>query len=330
MTTHAAVFDVRDPAGFRPDYGALLEFENGLDLDVPERSTQPFRVLGYGEICAVFAVQQPGLAGLACKRLSIFETRAEFDRYTTAYHAYNGLLEAAGLRLPTHGHCALVNARGRVIFYILQEQLARDCFGPRILAQRTGEARLEFFRLILQQLSGVWVYNRTRDYQKLGVDGQLSNWALATDAPTSDVPLRYLDTSTPFLRVNGVDQLEPELFLRTAPSYLAWVLRTLFLKQVMDRYFDFRKVVLDLVANLYKEGQAALIPELIAATNQFFSTEAAGEHLAPLSPREVHDYYREDARIWSLYLSGRYLDRFVRRRLLRREYPYLLPGRIRR
>lgn len=330
MATHTAVVDVRDPAGFSPDYAALLDFENGLDLDVPERSTRPFRVLGYGEICTVFAVQQPGLAGLACKRLSIFETRAEFDRYTTTYHAYNGLLEEAGLRLPAHGHCALVNARGRVIFYILQAQLERDAFGPRVLAQRTGEARLAFYRLILQQLWGVWVYNRTRDYQKLGVDGQLSNWALAAEAPGEPATLHYLDTSTPFLRVNGVDKLEPELFLRTAPSFLAWVLRTLFLKQVMDRYYDFRKVVLDLVANLHKEGQGALIPELIAATNVFFASEAAGEHLAPLSEREVDDYYREDARIWSLYLSGRYLDRFVRRRLLRREYPYLLPGRIRR
>jgi len=34
--------------------------------------------------------------------------------------------------------------------------------------------------------------------------------------------------------------------------------------------------------------------------------------------------------IWSLYLAMRRLDRFIRRRLLRREYPYILPEHIKR
>ena len=330
MHAEAAVFDYRDPAGFSPDYAALLAFENGLNLDAPERSTRPFQVLGYGEICTVFEVKEAGLAGLACKRLSIFEARSEFDRYVATYHLYNERLEAAGLRLPAHGHCALVNNRGRLIFYILQERLARERFGPRLLAGGTPDERLAFFRLILRQLRGLWAYNREHPGQQLSVDGQLSNWASSGEYPDGPAPLLYLDTSTPFLRLNGKDQLEPELFLRTAPSYFAWILRTLFLKEVLDRYFDFRKLVLDLVANLHKEGQEAVIPELIAAANDFFMHEAVELGVAPLTRREVDAYYREDARIWSLYLSGRYLDRFLRRRVLRREYPYLLPGRIRR
>jgi hypothetical protein len=330
MSTLGSFLDHRSPPGFKPDYDALLAFENGLNLDAPERSTRPFRVLGYGEISTVFEIQDPGLAGLACKRLSIFEQRNEYDRYAATYDAYNQRLEAAGLRLPAHGHCALVNARGRLIFYIVQALLPRESFGPRLIARLEGEARLEFFRLILQQIWGVWTHNRRQAGCDLGLDGQLSNWALAGEAVTAGQPLLYLDTSTPFMRLDGVEQLDPELFLRTAPSYVAWLLRQLFLKQVMDRYYDFRKVVLDLVANLHKEDLAALIPESIAAANAFFAHEAAGLDAAPLTQAEVDAYYREDARIWSLYLSGRYLDRYIRRRVLRREYPYLLPGRVRR
>jgi hypothetical protein len=164
----------------------------------------------------------------------------------------------------------------------------------------------------------------------LGLDGQLSNWALLGEDASDGAPLLYLDTSTPLMRLEGVEQLDTELFLRTAPSFLAWVLRLLVVKDVIGRYYDFRKVVLDLIANLHKEDQGAVIPELMATVNDFFAKEAAGLNAAPLTQPEIDAYYREDARIWSLYLSGRYLDRFLRRRVLRREYPYLLPGRIRR
>jgi hypothetical protein len=330
MSTLTGFIDRRDPPGFKPDYARLLAFEDGLNLEAPERSTQPFKVLGFGEISTVFEVHDPGLAGLACKRLSIFETRAEYDRYAAGYHAYNRLLEEAGLRLPAHGHGALVNARGRLIFYILQERLERERFGPHALAHLPEDERRRLVRRLLRQMLGLWDFNQSQPGRLLGLDGQLSNWALASEGLDGSAPLLYLDTSTPFLRLNGADQLDPELFLRTAPSYLAWVLRKLFLKQVMDRYYDFRKVVVDLVANLHKEGLAALIPEMIAVANALFAREAAGLGAAPLTQAEVDAYYREDARIWSLYLSGRYLDRFVRQRLLRREYPYLLPGRTRR
>jgi hypothetical protein len=330
MTTQNLLLECLSPRGASADFDALLAFENGLDLDAPERSAQPCRILGYGEISTVFEVQADGLAGLACKRLSIFETQPEYERYAAAYHAYNRHLQAAGLRLPAHGHCTLRNARGRLIFYILQERLPRESFGPRVLRRLEGGERLLFFRRLLQQMLGLWAYNRGLAEFRLGLDGQLSNWALSGEAPGGADPLLYLDTSTPFLRLNGLDQLDPELFLRTAPSFLTWLLRALFLKQVMDRYYDFRLVVVDLIANLHKEGQAALIPELLAAANDFFAHKAAALNLAQVTAAEVNAYYREDARIWSLYLSGRYLDRFIRRRVLRREYPYLLPGRVRR
>jgi hypothetical protein len=44
----------------------------------------------------------------------------------------------------------------------------------------------------------------------------------------------------------------------------------------------------------------------------------------------VRAYYREDALIWTLYLSMRRLDRWLHTNLLRREYPYILPGKTKR
>ena len=98
----------------------------------------------------------------------------------------------------------------------------------------------------------------------------------------------------------------------------------------MTRYYDFRLVAIDLVANFYKEQKAELIPALVETVNAFFAEEAADHGVRPVTEKDVASYYREDALIWSLYLSLRKLDRFLRTRLLRREYPYILPGKIKR
>ena len=124
--------------------------------------------------------------------------------------------------------------------------------------------------------------------------------------------------------------MDPELFLRSAPSFLVWILRFLFLEEVVHRYYDLRKVVIDLLANCYKEQKPELVPELISLANHFFEQEAGDLGLAPVLEKEVRDYYREDAMIWRLYLSMRRIDRFIHQYILRRNYPYLLPGRIKR
>ena len=325
----------RNPVGFTLDFDRLQAFEAGLNPDAPERSAVPCRVLGYGEISTVFEIHAPGLEGLAFKRMSIFERPAEFERYFGAYEDYNQRIQAeAGLRLPAHGHAAFPNPAGRLIFYIIQQRLPREAFGHHLLAALPAPQRARFVQRLLRHCLALWTFNGSQPALRLGLDGQLSNWALAgLDPAAPDVDaadLLYLDTSTPFLRLEGREQLDPELFLRTAPSFLAWVLRVFFLKDVLDRYYDFRRVVLDLVANLNKDGRAELVPEMIVTANAFFADEAVALGAAPLTAAEVDAYYREDARIWSLFLSARYLDRFIRRRILRREYPYLLPGRIKR
>jgi hypothetical protein len=49
-----------------------------------------------------------------------------------------------------------------------------------------------------------------------------------------------------------------------------------------------------------------------------------------MSVAEVHDYYRSDARLWSLLLRVRELDRAWQRRVRRRAYPFLLPRETKR
>lgn len=131
------------------------------------------------------------------------------------------------------------------------------------------------------------------------------------------------------MQKNGVEQLDPELFLRNAPSFMVWIIRLLFLEDVMTRYYDFRQVAVDLIANFYKEQRPDLIPDLVDTVNGFFSAEIGEGGFEPITEKEVRAYYREDAWIWRIYLAFKKVDRSLHR-LLGKDYPYVLPEKIKR
>ena len=313
----------------------LLDFERGLDPEHPERSQIPARVLGYGEISTVFAIHMNGLTDLAFKRLPLFEDAGEIEQYHAAYDEYNRLLqEEIGLQLPAHG-CVDLLEGDRPILYIIQQQQSGASIGHKALHVLPEAMVLALIRRALQEMQLVWDFNQRQDRLQVALDGQISNWSIAgfdADSPrvTSETKLTYLDTSTPLFRVNGAEQLDPELFLRSAPSFLAWILRLFFVDDVVNRYSDFHRVAVDLVANFYKEQRPEFVPVIISEINEFFAGEAAALDLEPLTENEVRSYYREDALIWRLYLSMRRIDRTLTTRILGKEYPYILPGPITR
>ena len=145
-----------------------------------------------------------------------------------------------------------------------------------------------------------------------------------------DTSLSYVDTSTPVYLHDGVEQFDPELVIRTTPRLLAMIIRMFFLEDVMTRYYDPRKVTVDILANFHKEQRADLIPELVFTANSFFDDEGSDLGVEPFKEQEIKDYYREDAFIWSFLSSARRMDRFLYLKILRREYPYILPGNVKR
>ena len=316
------------------DIELLQRFERGLDARHPERSRIPARVLGYGEISTVFEIQAEGLQGLAFKRLPLFDTWDQVERYRVVHEEYVRLLsEEVGLHLPPHSHAIVLRRAGQPVFYIVQRQFPTGSIGNQALHHLSQQDTCHLLWRVLQEMSKVWAFNRGQTRLQLAIDAQVSNWAIAgSDLETlclDDAQLWYLDTSTPLLQLNGVEQLDVELFMRSAPSFLAWILRLVFLKDVVNRYYDPHLLTVDLVANLYKEQRPDLIPDAVNLVSDFCAGHA-GSELAPITADEVRAYYREDALIWTLYLSMRQVDRVLRTRLLRREYPYILPPRIKR
>ncbi|MGB4295211.1 MAG: DUF6206 family protein [Smithellaceae bacterium] len=314
----------------------LKDFESGLDPEHPEQSKIPAKVLGYGEISTIFEIDTPATRDFACKRMPIFQSREEIEHYARIYNDYNNLLQKEiGINVPDFGFVWFAAADSKIVAFDLQRKLPAESIGNRAIHMMDTDNTRALFFCVLRELMKVWSFNQAHPARALGIDGQISNWSIAgfsAENPriTSDTKLLYIDTSTPMMKKNAVEQLDPELFLRSAPSFLRWLIRWLFLEGVMTRYYDARLVTIDLIANLYKEQRPELVPLLVAAANDFYRTEGSKLDLAPFTGKDVSAYYREDKTIWIVFLALRRFDRWLHKHILRKPYVYILPGKIRR
>ena len=313
---------------------ALSEFEQGLNVRQPGQSRIPAHVLGYGEISTVLEIQSAQFSNLAYKRMSMFRNEAEVTQYAALYGEYVDVLKnRCGVHVVAGELIKVPGVKGRIVAYIAQEKLQSQSIAHRAIHSRPDSEALRLVQTALQETQKVFDFNRAHANElEVGFDGQISNWAIAdmgaeASRLPADIQLVYLDTSTPLLRKGGREQLDPELFLRSAPFFLVWVLRLLYLDEVLTRYYDFRRVALDLVANFYKEQRTDLIPALIHLVNDSFA--ARDDQLKPLTAQEVASYYKQDAQLWSAYFAARKVDRFLHR-LIGKPYPYILPDKIAR
>jgi hypothetical protein len=303
------------------DKDLLLRFERGLDPKHPEASPVAATLLGYGEISAIFEIA--GAEGAACKRLPLFSEREQAEAYENLYREYCRNLKEAGLALPEDS-TAILETEGRPVgLYIIQQRLPGERFGHRLIHSLEKPDVMRLLELVVRKIAAVWDFNeKSRPALELAIDGQISNWVWP-DSESSD--LLYVDTSTPLMRKDGTEQLDPELFLKSAPSFLRWVIRLLFLKDVMNRYYVPRLVYTDLAANFFKEQRDDLVPAVLEIINGSLPSE-----VPPLTYREIEKYYKDDKTIWKVFQSFRRFDRWLKTALLGKRYEFILPGKIRR
>jgi len=318
------------------DIDLLKRFERGLDPRHPGKSKISAKVIGYGEISTIFEIEAETLAGWAFKRLPIFKALAEVDQYEQIFIEYNKLLkDEVGIDVPEFTCARIIPEKGNIVVFDIQRKLPSESMGHKAIHVLDNKNIATFVEIVLRELKKVWTFNKTNDHIRIGIDGQISNWAIKefdikNPHVDTNTQLYYVDTSTPFIQKDGEEQLNPELFLRSAPSFLVWLVKWLFLEDVMTRYYDFHLVAVDVIANFYKEQRPDLIPELVDTVNRFFATEAKELGMAPVTQKEVRSYYKQDAMIWRIYLNLRKLDRLLYTRILHKPYVYILPGKIKR
>ncbi|MHA1331415.1 MAG: DUF6206 family protein [Candidatus Hodarchaeales archaeon] len=310
----------------------IKKFELTINTLDPDEGQIPINILGYGEISLVFElVNDPGIA---YKRLPIFETVDQVKRHVKAYKIYIGLLKKLGIEVPESEAIWVKNLKGTISLYCAQQKVDPQTIGNKIIQKISKEEVNLFVLRVMRTMKKVWELNQRSSRIKIGLDGQISNWALDgfnPDRPNIvDSNLIYLDTSTPMFRIDGVEAMEAVLFLKSAPSFIRWALKALFLQEVVDRYYDFRLVTIDLIANFFKEQRPDLIPSIIETINNFFENEVPRLNIERISFEEVKKYYDEDKQIWVIFQNARRLDRWITTHLLRSQYEFYLPGEIKR
>ncbi|TFF87646.1 MAG: hypothetical protein EU548_09995 [Promethearchaeota archaeon] len=313
----------------------LKELEKSIDTIHPEKGRIPIKVLGYGEISLVFEILSDSYR-LAYKRIPIFDTEEQAERHVWAHEAYCRLLEKeVGLNLPSYDTIWFRDDDDTIKFYCIQERIAMESVGNRVIHTISDKEISIFVELILREMKKVWEYSRKNLKIDLGLDGQISNFAILNFDPNHpkvdfNTKLYYLDTSTPMVRINDVEAMEAVLFLKSAPSFLRWLLKALFLDETVGRYYDWRKVAIDLIANFYKEQKSELIPPLIKLVNKFFAEEAYEFHIAPLTLKEVKKYYKSDKNMWVIFQNFRRFDRYLKTKIFKKKYEFYLPDKIKR
>jgi Family of unknown function (DUF6206) len=294
----------------------LEDFERGLNPQSPEKSVIKAEVKGYGEISSIFSVE--GISGWVFKRLPLFNKPDEANTYVSNYLTYTNALKQAGLNLPTDS--ANIVEGEKIVLYVGQQEYAAKNFCHNLLHTLNHQEVLSMINSILLAIKKVWDFNRRNKPElELSIDGQVSNWAIIKDRVV------YVDTSTPLFKVNGKEQLDPELLLNSTPGALKWIIRNYFLKEVMERYYDLRLVFIDLTANLHKEQKLELITEAIDMANNHLPKD-----MNKITVKEVDAYYKDDKFTWQLFLFFRKIDRWLTNKVLRRNYQFILPGKIKR
>ncbi|MFX0032229.1 MAG: DUF6206 family protein [Promethearchaeota archaeon] len=317
------------------DINLLRDLEKSIDTIHPEKGRIPIKVLGYGEISLVFEILNDPLH-LAYKRIPIFDTDEQVKRHIWAYRKYNQLLkDRVGLNIPDYDVAWFKDYKGNIQFYCVQEKIDSNSVGNRVIHLLNKEEIMTLVLLVMKEFKKVWEFSKKNSILDLGLDGQISNFAIIdydSNHPrvNKDTRLYYLDTSTPMFRVNGKEAMQAELFLKSAPSFLRWLLKALFLEETVGRYYDLRKVTIDLIANFIKEQKSELIPELIKMINDFFKEEADLFDIERITIEEVQKYYKSDKNMWVIFQSVRKFDRYLKTKLLKKTYEFYLPEKIKR
>ena len=306
----------------------LAAFERALD---PARPTAQAGVelLGWGEVSAVLGV--PALPGWVCKRMAGFRDEPAAERYLDVVRRYVETLTGDGVRVVETRLVPLRVPRRRPVVYLLQPRLDPARLGHQLLRTVPDAVLAACLERALDVVLRVHRANRGRPGGRtLGIDGQLSNWYFPPGPAVGDPAL--LDVGTPFMRLHGRDELDVELFLAAVPPVArAWYRRQRAVERYLDDYFTPRRVLVDLLGNFHKEGRADRVPFAAACANRWLAAHAAElDDARPVEVDAIARYYARDAAQLELFLRARRLDRWLRTRLLRQRYDFVLPGPIRR
>lgn len=283
----------------------LEELERSVARALEEGEASGLDLLGEGEISLV--LRAGGDGQWACKRLPPFASRAAAERYAGTARSYIDQLSSAGVRVIDTDLRPIPGVGGEAVLYCVQPTLSPATLAVELVRDDPEQAPV-LLGDIIDTIGSV--VDTT-----LGLDGQLSNWALV------DARLTYFDVTTPLCcRDDGSSELDVGVFLASLPWLLRGLVGRFVVPRIIARYHDARSVIRDLASNLLKEGLDDIVPVVAGLAGDRFGP--------PLTVEEVHRDRRSDKRTWAALQAVRRVDRAWQRHVRRRTYPFLLPAQV--
>jgi hypothetical protein len=263
-------------------------------------------VLGYGEISLVVA-WPPGSPQWAAKRLPVFPDRWAVDAYAAVLDRYIDALRDRGVDVLETTLETVPGERGTVTAYLVQPALTADSLLPQVLGRVAPDPEHPLLVHVVDRVTSVVD-------ERVGLDGQLANWATWGDR------LVYFDLTTPLLRTpQGRWEVDGRLLAAAVPWALRPALVRLVIPSIVARYHDRRTVLLDVAVNLLRLRMDDWVLALLQA-----SRRRAG---VVLTAEQVWRDYRSEARTWGALQAVRRTDRVWQTRVRHRPYPFLIPDR---
>lgn len=287
---------------------ALGALEAQVQHAIATGDQSALHLIGWGEVTVALRLDTEQ-GSYACKRLPAFPDREAADRCARAIENYVAALTATGIHVvPTTAR--VLESGGERRLYLVQPALPREQLGPNHFRGLPLAQVLRDFDRVADQIEGALS-------PTLAPDGQLANWAFDGEQ------IIYLDVSTPFHKhADGTPTLEWKYFLGHLPPRLRpWAERKM-LPELLDKYHELRPQMTDFAANLQKEKLEHLIAPIVARANERFQFDP------PITEREVRDYYRSDARVYTTLEALRRFMQWTRVTLLRKPPNELLPPRV--
>ncbi len=281
--------------------GAELHELDDLVLDaLKSRDDSALNILGYGEVSVALGwpINNPRFV---CKRTPPF-TQAQFTNYRSLVTEYITGVEARGLAVADTS-IVPVERGDQVVSYLIQPMLNPASLGHNVLRAAEPDPDIPFLDALASTLDIV--------SSDLSIDAQVTNFSW------DGSHLTLIDVGTPFLWDDaGRLRFDMSPFVRMLPA-LTRPLVTRELTKLATRWNDPRRVGLDIVANLYREGIPEWVDPTVVALNRQLDDD-------PITAEEAKKFYAEDVKIWPLLKKLQGLERWWQTSIRRQSYDWFI------
>lgn len=264
---------------------------------------------------------------LTYTKMPPFPDMDSVEHYRELFQRYHDLLKDAGLNPPAHG-IRYVSREGETsTVFITQRNIPRQSIGTQVAGRINDEDCFKLFEMILERIRTVAEFNNKNMITKIGIDPRLSNWGIegydnGHPAIRGFEDLTYLSISTPMIKENGKDLLDPELVMMNIPGVSKPFIRTRMLNKYWKRFYSPCEMVLDVIVDFKAWGHPDITDRMIGIANEFLAginMNDKGRKVTggAVSRRKMGNRYYQK----TFNAFGK-IERFIKVKLFRRKYSY--------